>query len=145
MFGLDQFGSESIRVILGSSVHRVNKMVVSSYSVQIILGFESNQVNMVSSQFSFRSVQFQVSGQERFNSFRYRFGSNFGLFGLGHSDWVSFSKFTNTLRIIRLHEFDIYGPHLYSFSVDFLYAPFVYTSCTTSGSSPLEDKLPPLL
>ena len=47
---------------------------------------------MVSDRFGFGSVQFRISGQNRFNFFSRRFGSGFGSFGSGQLDRVTFSR-----------------------------------------------------
>ena len=83
-----------VRVISDSSLHRV-----SSDSVQFISGYGSNRANKISGHFGFDSVisdfkliriitvscwfgfgsvQFRISGRNRFNSFSRRFGSGFG-------------------------------------------------------------------
>jgi len=50
---------------------------------------------VVLDRFGFRSDQFRISGQNRFNFFSCRFGSGFGSFGSGQLDWVTFAKSRN--------------------------------------------------
>jgi len=72
--GTSWFGFNSVRVISGSDLHRVNKS-----SGQF--GFDSCHIGfrVGSSRFNIR-----ISGRNQFNSFSYWFGSDFRLFGSGH-------------------------------------------------------------
>ena len=80
-----RFGFNLVQVISGSGLHRVNKN-----SGQF--GFDSGHVEFrviaVSDRFGFGSVQFWISGRNRFNSFSCRFGlgsdRSVGSFGSGH-------------------------------------------------------------
>jgi len=90
--GTNRFRFYSVRVILGSSLHRVNKIRASSDSIRVISNFRSIRVITVWGRFGFGSVQFRISDRNRSNSFSCRFGSGFGLFGSGRSIRVTFAR-----------------------------------------------------
>ena len=77
--GLIRFGLFWVRVYIGSI-----RVQVGLDSTQVISNFGSIWVITVSDQFGFGSVQFRISGQNRFNSFSCWFGSGFELFGSSH-------------------------------------------------------------
>ena len=68
--------------------------------------FGSIRVITVLDRFGFGSVQFQISGRNRFNSFSCRFGSSFGSFDLGHFFQVyKILTFLVTNRKVPTHQF----------------------------------------
>ena len=87
--GTNRFEFNSVQVYIGSIRVRVNLDLI-----RVISDFGSIGVITVSDRFSFGSVQFQILGRNRFNSFSCRFGSDFGLFSSGRLVWVTFARST---------------------------------------------------
>ena len=95
--GTNRFGFNSVRVISGSGLYRINKI-----SDQFGFGLGHFGFRVKSVQHDFGSVWFWVgsiliSGQNRFRSFGCRFGSGFGSFGSGQFCQVYSKRCCRTL------------------------------------------------
>ena len=85
--GLIRFGSFRVGVYI-----KLIRVRVNSDSIRVISILGLIRVITVSGWFGFRSVQFWILGRNRFNSFSYRFGSDFGMFGLTRSVQITFIR-----------------------------------------------------